>query len=37
VPALAGTVDRAVDEAITSGDFELRRVVDRLAHLERVR
>ncbi len=37
VPALAGEVDRAAEEATADGNFVLRRVVDRLAHLERVR
>jgi predicted O-methyltransferase YrrM len=37
VPALRGEVDRAVDEAVADGDFVLRRTVDRLAHVERVR
>ncbi len=37
VPALRGEVDRAVEEAVAGGDFVLRRVVDRLAHLERGR
>ena len=37
IPALRGEVDRAVDEAVADGDFVLRRVVDRLAHVERIR
>jgi predicted O-methyltransferase YrrM len=37
VPALRGEVDRAVEEAIADGDFALQRIVDRLAHVERVR
>ena len=37
IPALKGEVDRAVDEAVSGEDFVLRRVVDRLAHVERVR
>lgn len=36
LPALKGEVDRAVDEVVAGGDFVLRQVVNRLAHVERV-
>jgi predicted O-methyltransferase YrrM len=36
IPAVRGTVDRAVSEALAGGDFVLRLFVDRLAHVVRV-